>query len=208
MLNQRPIFLGGQGGMVGPCRLGFGITVAAGTIIRKDEPRSGRLIFGGAGKGGNVPYEPGNFRIGKRIISNNIYYIANLIALKQWYLKVRRAFVAPRFPEALLNGLTGKVSLAITERINRLEAVCLKKTEAGWSELKEFLSCSPSNPDNAEYMEAFLETVHKGIASGGKDYIGVIQGLDPTDSAGGTRWLQGIVDHIVAETHRLLNIVD
>ena len=39
MLNQRPIFLGGQGGLVGPRRLGFGITVAAGTIIRKDEPR-------------------------------------------------------------------------------------------------------------------------------------------------------------------------
>jgi len=208
MLNQRPIFLGGQGGMVGPCRLGFGITVAAGTIIRKDEPRSGRLIFGGAGKGGNVPYEPGDFRMGKKIIGNNIYYIANLIALKQWYLEVRRAFVAPRFPEALLNGLTGKVGLAITERINRLEALFFKKPETGWSELKGFLSSSPSNPDDAESKEAFLENVHKGIAAGGKDYIGVIQGLDPADSAGGTRWLQGIVDHITAETHRLLNIVD
>ena len=59
MLNRQPIFLGGQGGLVGPCRLNFGITVAAGTIVRKDEIRENRLVFGGEGKGGNVPFEPG-----------------------------------------------------------------------------------------------------------------------------------------------------
>jgi len=208
MLNQRPIFLGGQGGMVGPCRLGFGITVAAGTIIRKDEPRSGRLIFGGAGKGGNTPYAPGNWRMAPKIIVNNINYIANLVALEHWYQHVRGLFVTHRFPAALLNGLNHKVSLAIAERINRLEAVCLQKSEAGWSELKEFLSSSPSNSAETESMDSFLETVHKGIAAGGQDYIGVIQGLAPADAAGGTRWLQGIVDHIVTEAHRLLNIVD
>lgn len=202
MLNQRPIFLGGQGGLVGPCRLGFGITVAAGTIVRKDEPRSDRLIFGGAGKGGNVSYEPGDFRMGKKIISNNIYYIANLIALKQWYLKVRRAFVAPRFPEALLNGLTEKVSLAIAERIKRLDAVCLKKPEGGWSEMKEWLEDEQSNPGDARFRNTFLESVHKGIKVCGKDYIGVIRGLEPTESASGTHWLQGIVDHTMAEAHR------
>jgi len=204
MLNQRPIFLGGQGGMVGPCRLGFGITVAAGTIIRKDEPRSGRLIFGGTGKGGNTPYEPGSWRIAPKIISNNINYIANLVALKHWNQHVRGLFVTQRFPAVLLNGLNHKVSLAIAERINRLEAVCLKKSEAGWSELKGFLSSSPSNPAEAESMDSFLETVHKGIAAGGKDYIGVIQGLAPADSAGGTRWLQGIVDHIATEAHKMM----
>jgi hypothetical protein len=204
MLNQRPIFLGGQGGMVGPCRLGFGITVAAGTIIRKDEPRSGRLIFGGAGKGGNVAYEPGKLRMAQKIIGNNINYIANLVALKHWYQQVRGLFVARRFPAALLNGLNQNVSLAIAERINRLEAVYSKKSEAGWSELKGFLSSSPSNPADAESMESFLETVHKGIAAGGKDYIGVIQGLAPADSAKGTRWLQGIVDHIMEEARMMM----
>ena len=204
MLNQRPIFLGGQGGLVGPCRLGFGITVAAGSIIRKDEPRSGRLIFGGAGKGGNVAYEPGKLRMAQKIIGNNINYIANLVALKHWYQQVRGLFVARRFPAALLNGLNQNVSLAIAERINRLEAVYSKKSEAGWSELKGFLGSSPSDPADAESMESFLETVHKGIAAGGKDYIGVIQGLAPADSAKGTRWLQGIVDHITAQARKMM----
>ena len=204
MLNQRPIFLGGQGGLVGPCRLGFGITVAAGTITRKDEIRSDRLIFGGTGKGGNVPYEPGKLRMGKKIIINNILYIANLIALKQWYQHVRRLFVTQRFPEALLNGLKEKVSLAIAERINRLEAFCLKEPEAGWSELKGFLNGQLSNPGDAKSMDTFLESIHQGIAGSGKDYIGVIQGLEPADSARGTKWLQGIVDHIAGEAPRMM----
>src|SRR3989339_471847 len=34
MLNQPPIFLGGQGGLVGPCRFAFGCLSAAGSIIR------------------------------------------------------------------------------------------------------------------------------------------------------------------------------
>ena len=37
MLNQSPIFLGGQGGLVGPCRLAFGTITAAGTINRKEK---------------------------------------------------------------------------------------------------------------------------------------------------------------------------
>ncbi|MGD9262241.1 MAG: protein GlmU, partial [Desulfobacterales bacterium] len=101
MLNQNPTFLGGQGGLVGPCRLGYGITVAAGTIVRKDEPRCDRLIFGGEGKGGNIPFTPGRHRNDKRIIVNNTIYIANLIALKQWYYKVRTLFISEGFPESL-----------------------------------------------------------------------------------------------------------
>jgi bifunctional UDP-N-acetylglucosamine pyrophosphorylase/glucosamine-1-phosphate N-acetyltransferase len=38
MLNQSPIFLGGQGGLVGPSRLGYGTVIAAGVIYRGDCP--------------------------------------------------------------------------------------------------------------------------------------------------------------------------
>ena len=105
MLNRQPIFLGGQGGLVGPCRLNFGITVAAGTIVRKDEIREDRLIFGGEGKAGSVPFVPGKYQGNKRIIINNIIYIGNLIALQQWYRQVRTLFISKRFPETLMLGL-------------------------------------------------------------------------------------------------------
>jgi UDP-N-acetylglucosamine/UDP-N-acetylgalactosamine diphosphorylase len=204
MLNQRPIFLGGQGGLVGPCRLGFGITVAAGTIVRKDEPRSERLIFGGEGKGGNVPYSPGSFRPAKKIITNNLIYIANLMALKHWNQQVRGLFVTPRFPKSLLVGLDGKLDLAIAERINRLEAVCLKKPETGWSEARRFLEEQIGYAGDVRVMDAFLKNIQQEISSKGKDYITVIQGLNSDESKIGTQWLQGIVDHITAETQQLM----
>ena len=204
MLNQPPIFLGGQGGLVGPCRLGYGITVAAGTIIRKDEPRSDRLIFGGEGKGGNVPYRPGRFRLAKKIITNNLIYIANLIALKHWNQEVRGLFVMPRFPRALLAGLDGKLDLAIAERINRLEAACLKKPNTGWSEARGFLEEQIGYAGDARVMDAFLENIQQGMSSKGKDYITVIQGLNSDESKIGTQWLQGIVDHITTKTQELM----
>ena len=47
MLNCRPIVLGGQGGLVGPVRIGYGCMTAAGSIIRKDELKNDRMLIGG-----------------------------------------------------------------------------------------------------------------------------------------------------------------
>jgi UDP-N-acetylglucosamine/UDP-N-acetylgalactosamine diphosphorylase len=221
MLNQNPIFLGGQGGMVGPCRLGFGITVAAGTVVRKDETRSDRLIMGAAGKGVNVACAPGKFRNDKRVVANNIHYIANLIALKQWYDQVRRLFVSDRFPPAMLRALLEKVDLAIGERIGRLEAVCLQKPAGGrhgdgsdasqparqldqlWPEIKQALTFQPID-SAAAARDQFFDSLHRGISTFGQNYLRVIQGLDPADSVEGTRWLQGIVDDVLAATQKIL----
>jgi UDP-N-acetylglucosamine/UDP-N-acetylgalactosamine diphosphorylase len=222
MLNQNPIFLGGQGGIVGPCRLGFGITVAAGTVVRKDETRSDRLIMGGAGKGGNVAFRPGRFRGDKSIVGNNIIYIANLIALRQWYDQVRSLFVSKRFPRALLEALQENVDLALEERIKRLEAVCQKKP-AGvrqepatkslklalelyehWPELKEAFNRPPAGAAGGRLRDQFLSSIRQGISNFGPDYIRVIQGLDPADSAGGTRWLQGIIEDAMAESKKII----
>ncbi|MBW1846299.1 MAG: protein GlmU, partial [Deltaproteobacteria bacterium] len=99
MLRQKPIFLGGQGGLVGPCRLEYGTIIAAGTICRKDELRPDRLIFGGARKEGNISYKPGFLSGETRIIKNNIEYIANLFALMKWYKNIRSQFISDNFPK-------------------------------------------------------------------------------------------------------------
>ncbi len=220
MLNQRPIFLGGQGGMIGPRRLGYGITVAAGTILRKDELRSDRLIIGSSGKGGNLAFTPGMYSNSKTVVVNNIHYIANLMALKQWYDQVRRLFLSERFPEPLLDALQGKVRLALAERIKRLEAVCLKRTRneneqsksmkieteltERWPDLKSVLLSRQTYGGPAELRDPFLESVHRGIADLGKDYISVIQALDPADAERGTRWLQGIIDDIIRKIKTII----
>jgi len=213
MLNRKPIFLGGQGGLVGPCRLNFGITVAAGTIVRKDEIKEDRLVFGGEGKGGSIPFAPGKYQGNKRIIINNINYIGNLIALQQWYRQVRMLFISKRFPETLMLGLKKNIAAAIKERIKRLEAVCLKTTETGhqkselyerWSELNGSFQIQQEKEGDAGLRDKFLDGVSRGISTIGKDYIAVIQGLAAKDSENGTRWLQGIVDGVTAETQRIV----
>ena len=222
MLNQKPIFLGGQGGLVGPCRLGYGITAAAGTIVRKDELRSDRLIMGGAGKGGSLAFTPGKFRNDTRIIANNLIYIGNLIALKQWYDQVRSLFVSNRFPQALLQGLQEKVDLAIEERIKRLEAIILKKPEKDrldkvtgslkqrrqlqerWTEVRESLTIGKTHECHDGLMERFLAKVLDGVSKLGKDYLRVIQGLDPADAELGTQWLLKTVDDSLIESKKIM----
>jgi UDP-N-acetylglucosamine/UDP-N-acetylgalactosamine diphosphorylase len=224
MLNQSPIFLGGQGGLVGPCRLDYGTVVAAGTINRKDELRPGRLIFGGAARGGNVPYTPGVYRGEKRIITNNVIYIGNLIALMRWYESVRSIFVSEDFPQALLEGLMGKLASGIDERIRRLGELIEKMpvsespgdTEADpflaqrkalhacGSDLVAWLDSSRQQTGDTQSRDRFLSVLETRIQASGREYIPVIKGLAPGETETGTRWLQSVVDEVVAGAQKIL----
>ena len=216
MLRQQPIFLGGQGGLVGPCHIEYGTVIAAGTIHRKDESRPDRLIFGGGGKGGNVPYRHGHYHGEKRILKNNISYIANLMALKCWYETVRSQFVSPDFSQSLLDGAIHKVQMGIDERIHRFEEFIIKlraqKKRDGsdaekpltrqndiwnqWPVLKEYFTTSPYKKGNDRVRETFLEAIGNVIDQEGKSYLRVIKNLDSETASMGTGWLQSIVDDI------------
>jgi UDP-N-acetylglucosamine/UDP-N-acetylgalactosamine diphosphorylase len=205
MLNQKPIFLGGQGGIVGPVRLAFGTTVAAGTILRKSELRPDRLIIGGAAKAGNIAFQPGRFSATGRIIKNNLVYIANLMALHQWYRRVRSLFVGQRFPETLLAGLLENSRLAVAERTRRLKELGDKMAQSGdgafserWPALDEALRCRLDSTGDLRVCEPFLEAVTSMLGREGKDYLAVIKALSPQATEQGTAWLQGIVDDTVA----------
>ena len=214
MLNQPPIFLGGQGGLVGPSRLTFGITIAAGTISRKDELRSHRLIFGGAAQSGNIHYMPGIYSNIKRIFKNNIIYIANLLALMEWYQTVRYLFISDEFPQELHKGLVETLDLAIDERIQRLSGFIDKLFDIScdsnvvsdqahmivrqWPETKDFLRSCQKSPVSSDrrLKNLFADAVRNGINALGADYLTVIKALSPEDSQTGTLWLQGIVDQV------------
>ena len=229
MLNQNPIFLGGQGGLTGPCRLAFGTLIAAGTICRKDELRQQRLIFEKTVKGGNIAFTPGTYRGIKRIVINNIIYIANLTALMQWYIYVRTQFISDDFPELLFAGLKEKLSMAIDERIKRFKDLCNKMQDVAASDqyaadnkpssiiarqkhelysmrirLEESFAELRDNAGDQALRDVFVERIDAGIKKWGKDYITVIKGLESKDSKTGTMWLQGIVDDI---TMKLLEII-
>jgi UDP-N-acetylglucosamine/UDP-N-acetylgalactosamine diphosphorylase len=92
MLNNPPIFLGGQGGMVGPFRMGYGNVVAAGSVLRKDVDMENKLIMSRSHPGMVVDLIPRAYPGLSRVVENNVLYIANLIALQQWYIHVRKIF--------------------------------------------------------------------------------------------------------------------
>jgi len=179
MLNQSPIFLGGQGGLVGPSRLGYGTVVAAGVIYRGDCPEGGKLLIDGRVKKADSLFYPGLYwNIARRTL-NNINYIANLIVLRQWYLDVRFQFFQDDFMcQELYGGALEKLDMAINERIRWLKALAHKM------------------PQSVSARDAFLETVAQVREEKGNDYIKVIQDLPKKWGAEGTTWLQGIVDEI------------
>jgi len=209
MLKQRPIFLGGQGGLVGPCRLAFGTTVAAGTICRKDELRPGRLIFGGPTKSGNIPYAPGDNSNIKRILINNIVYISNLIALMHWYSNVRYQFISDEFSDGLYDGLKKRLDSAVSERLKRLKEFYAKNglmepaTER-WFEFESYITSNTGIEETTPLRDSFLEIITSDIRKYGKKYLTVIKNLNDEKSDIGTEWLQKIVDIKTSEATRIL----
>ena len=222
MLDQNPIFLGGQGGLVGPSRLGYGTVIAAGVIYRGDSPESGKLLVDGRVKKEDSVFYPGVYwNIGRRTL-NSINYIANLIALRQWYLSVRFQFFQEDFMgRELYEGALEKLEMAIDERINRLKALAHKMPQSAelyqkivkgkdlqglvsqkkelfdnWQEIEGTLYSFREKMGDSSERDAFLEAVAQDREERGNDYVKVIQGLDRKWSAKGTRWLQGTVDEI------------
>ncbi|MDL2121992.1 MAG: protein GlmU [Deltaproteobacteria bacterium] len=194
MLNQRPIFLGGQGGLVGPCRLAFGTVIAAGSIYRKDELRQGRLIFEGLMRSGNIAFTSGIYRSLKRIMVNNIIYIANLIALMKWYLHVRSKFISDNFPDVLFDGLKEKLNMTIDERIRKLKDFC--QNQPDFDGIEDSFNKMRLNEGDRSLRDTFLKHIDSGIQKSGMNYISVIKGLENKSSELGTKWLQGIVDSV------------
>jgi UDP-N-acetylglucosamine/UDP-N-acetylgalactosamine diphosphorylase len=223
MLDNKPIFLGGQGGLVGPCRIAYGTVIAAGSIYRKDQLKPDRLVFEGGGRGGSVPYTTGVYRNVKRQAINNIIYVANLVALMAWYTQVRQLFIGDRLPALLFEGLVQTLDTAIGERIKRFVAFCEKMPDST-KRYKQQMGASASGNlidqknqlyqnrhQAADRVRQYLETIRaadpepfpKAIEqikmADKSDYLTIIKNLKPDERAMGVNWLQGIVDNVKAQ---------
>jgi len=225
MLNQPPIFLGGQGGLVGPVRIGYGTVIAAGTVYRKDCPEGGKLLM----EEGNLSREK-IFHIGfygdiRQRVYNNICYLANLLALRQWYIHVRQPFFQlEELGKELYAGAIDKLGFAISERLRQFQILSGKMEKSmelselsrnllrgkisemllsqqrelleNWPKIEGCFTGGCEESVDLKNRDAFLEIIHRQIKQEGKNYIKVIQGLDSRASTIGTQWLKNIVDKI------------
>ncbi len=224
MLKERPIFLGGQGGIVGPLRIGYGNVVAAGSILRKDEDVENKLIVGKTPSGGIWDLVPGAYPGLSRVVENNISYIANLAALEQWYLHVRRPFFEEQeFGVLVFAGALENLRLAREERLKRLKDMAGKiqvprkkeRDRAGASSGKEefcgkfsFLEDIVNGPlrekAGIDQRNRFLTALrrHRDERDGG--YLESIQSLPGEVTQTGTQWLDSIVKTICREAASVL----
>ena len=228
MLNQPPIFLGGQGGMVGPLRLGYGNVVAAGTVLRQDITDDNNLIMGKPSRSGILPRTPNAYPSLSRIVQNNFLYLANLAALEAWYVDVRKDFFeGQEFGDLIYAGLLEKVGLAREERIQRLKAMAEKMPKSAGNpapktrplSLKEefarhvdqaceLFSSRSGAGGGADHRERFLSAFGEHKRNHGGSYIEVVKSLPADLSREGTQWLETIVRGLSVQVGALFPSLD
>ena len=230
MLNQPPVFLGGQGGLVGPARIGYGTVIAAGTVYRKDCPEGGKLLSGSKDETYEKEFYPGLYGNIRNRVYNNISYLANLLALKQWYIHVRLPFFQlQEFGPELYEGAVEKLEMAIEERLKRFEALSEKmemsieigrkilKGETGekllmqkkefmtnWPGIKECFTGKMEETIALKERDSFIQIIQGRLKEEDTGYINTIQSLDDGAILTGSTWLQAIVDQI---TNNALNVI-
>jgi len=224
MLNQPAIFLGGQGGIVGPLRMGYGNVVAANSVLRNDIIEDNKLIVGKTHSGKTIDFRPRGYPNIRHIVENNIIYIANLIALEEWYIHVRRPFFdSHELGQLIFSGLLDKLGLAKKERMKRLQILAEKaeissendaetKPEAAgrneffekFPEIEALFSSAIRDSAVEKYRDDFLSALDKARSESIDNYIAVIQGLPAHVSDKGTVWLQKIVDIFCEKTREIM----
>ena len=230
MMNQPPVFLGGQGALVGPVCIAYGTVVAAGTIVRKDILRRNTMLLGHTAIARSVPFHRGQYGNIGRILRQNTLFLANLIALRRWYLDVRSRFMTgTRMEKALFAGAVAKIDMALSERLKRLQEVAERMPAATgdhpgtdvapdpgslvhkkrmfrekWPQIRDVIEKSRDLKGNPSLRAPFLEKIEKRTGRGDTRYLDAIRGLDADAAAGGTAWLQGLVDAVMEQVSDLL----
>jgi UDP-N-acetylglucosamine/UDP-N-acetylgalactosamine diphosphorylase len=200
MLDQPAIFLGGQGGLVGPVRIGFGSVIPAGAIFREDAPEGGQLLYPMPTASKTKSYNAGAYRGIRRIVLNNLIYIGNIRALLAWYRFVRQLFAGDDCARACHEGALSQLNSVLGERLKRLKELavppwCAEQEQLmkAWPAMEAALKQGPADSVGAADRDRFLGEVG---AVKGTNYLDTIRSLSPTAKQTGTAWLQAIVKEV------------
>jgi hypothetical protein len=221
-LDRAPIFLGGQGGLVGPATIAYGTVIPAGTICRTDITGEGRVFESTVQAREGRSFISGAYRGIHRIVLNNLIYIGNLWALRAWYQLVRtRTMSGDPFRAACHEGALHRIEEGLKERMKRLgelagrmpaslEYIREGKNEAvspevqqqqqrlaeGWSEMEEVLTAGPPPSAGIENRDVFLSTWDRIDTSSG--HVAAVGRLGQPARDAGSAWLQEIVNSAAA----------
>ena len=219
MLDQPPIFLGGQGGLVGPSRIAYGTTIAAGSICRGDVLDENCLFIPQSPpKEGIKVFNQAPYRSIQRIVFNNFLYIGNLYALHAWYGSVRKKYMSgDTYSKACWAGALNQLECGILERITQLHKFADKLPRSlelaasqddfpedlrlqqenflkQWPDLEQKLKQGPPEDTGGEKRDFFLREWES--MGGDLSYLDAVSRLSPVSRSAGSEWLQSVVDFI------------
>jgi UDP-N-acetylglucosamine/UDP-N-acetylgalactosamine diphosphorylase len=179
-LREDRIFLGGLAGIVGPTRVGYGSVVGAGQIVRRDVDDGSFVLMGTRSierklRAGWID------RLQPRL-RQNIGYIAQLVALREWYRGVRLARIGEgdsrRIPVAAGAGI---IDDAIAERCKQLARFVAER--------------GGGVPD---FGALELPGCPWTLTPDGVEHVAWVQALGEAEVAVGQAWLAEIVARVVA----------
>ena len=209
LLNQPAIFLGGQGGLVGPCVIEYGTVIPAGQIWRGDVTEPGHLVAKPSFRSNiDTPYNPRQYHGIRRVLRNNLLYIGNIVALDSWYHVVRAPFMqSDPAQKACHAGARLRLAEILEERLSRLGELSKKVSQSlsldlpnpstdeqhgfveQWPKMKEALAARLAARDTdivPEAVQALVDALPK------TDYLRTVQSLPPDTSRILTTWLTAI----------------
>jgi len=206
LLNQPPIFLGGQGGLVGPSAIEYGTVIPAGQIWRGDVTEPGRLVAKpGFHRTINTPYDPRQYHGIKHILRSNLLYIGNILALDLWYRVVRAPFMlSDPWRAACYVGARRRLAEILDERVVRLDELAKKVAQSlalnhpspaetehrafveSWPAMKEVLAARLGARGAAAVPESVAALVD---ALSKDDYLKTVQALSPDQAQQLNAWL-------------------
>ena len=197
LLDQPPIFLGGQGGAVGPVTTGFGAVVGAGSVLRDDIGEDGQLVLPASPAGVSRPVIPARYRKLPELLGKNVTYLANLSALAAWYRQARRPFFARlEHGDLLLGGALAALESARTERVRRIGRLVgrVDASDEGRAQLQarrdEFMA-SLGEVDRRGPEEVLSHL--RNQAEEGVGYLDAVAGLGQDHRRAVREWLAAVV---------------
>ena len=216
-LRSDPIFLGGQGGIVGPITVEYGTVIAAGTIARKNITTPNQISYGSEIESCTTDFDTNIYKSTDKKLTNCFLYLGNILALYQWNKHIRPLFTkGDIYLESCRAGAIRCLEIIIKERIKRLSELHPKfitsiellnqhgNKEEKLNNQKLFIECWQIIQPQLENYKSYAGNIEqrdlliKTINNHNKNYIESLQECSALTRQAGTAWLQSIVDEVAS----------
>ena len=146
----------------------------------------------------------------RRVVRNNIVYLANLVALEDWYQEVRRPFFARQeLGDLVYQGAMEVLEAAKDERMGRLLVMADKAAGSGetgrlLAEKVDSVCALFAGRAEAPSDGAIPSVLASAAAAAETGYLDWVRSLPPEIRETGVEWLQSIVDSLCARAGTIL----